>query len=142
MKSSTFPVSIARVSALALLLLAGGCPKDGGSPGTTAPAVGSPVKLSVEVKAPDAQNRRSAAVKIEATSPLPDAQLMFELPADCRILAGAAVRPVKNIGGGAPIQQELAFECPAGTSGQLKATFKGTDASGKALEQVATGSLQ
>jgi hypothetical protein len=148
MKSSPFRPASRRLapSAAALLLLLTGaaCKKDGSTPGTTAPAGGgkSPVSMLVTVKAPDAQNRRSAAVEIEATSPLPDGQLMFELPKECRVLAGAAVRPVKNLGQGKAISQELAFECPAGTSGELKATFKGTDAAGQPLEQVASGPLE
>jgi hypothetical protein len=148
MKSSTFRPASRRfapsAAALVLLLAAAACNKDGKAPGTTAPAGGgkSPVSMLVTVNAPDAQNRRSAAVEIAATAPLPDGQLMFELPKDCRVLAGAAVRPVKNLGQGKAISQELAFECPPGTSGELKATFKGTDAAGQPLEQVASGPLQ
>ena len=148
MKSSPFPPASRRfapaAASLLLLLAAAACDKkDGASPGTTAPAGGgkNPVTMLVTVNAPDAQNRRSAAVKLEATAPLPDGQLMFELPKDCRVLAGAAVRPVKNLGHGQAVSQELAFECPPGTSGDLKATFKGTDAAGQPLEQVATGPL-
>lgn len=149
MKSSLNAPSFRRVAsvfAVFTMLAAGGCPKKSSdAPGTGSAAsgggAGAPLRMSVTVNPADAQGRRSASVKFEATAPMQDGQLMFELPADCRILAGAAVRPVKNLGQGTPISQELSFECPAGTPGNLKATFKGTDPAGKPLEQVSEGAL-
>jgi hypothetical protein len=149
MKSSKNVLSLRRMApALAVLsmLAAAGCPKGNDAPGTAtgASAAGgasTPLRMNLTVNPADAQNRRSASVKFEASAPMQDGQLMFELPAECRILAGAAVRPVKNLGQGTPISQELSFECPAGTSGQLKATFKGTDPAGQPLEQVTQGAL-
>lgn len=151
MKSS--PITALRRAFLPALttlafLAACACPgsKEGPSPGTgDAPAAtggGGPLTMSVTVNAADVSGRRSAAVRLETPSPMPDGQLSFEIPKECRVVAGAAVRPVKKLGQGAPVSQEIQFECPAGVTGVLKATFRGTDAAGAAVEKTAEGAIQ
>jgi hypothetical protein len=100
-------------------------------PGGTGPSAGGKSPLTLTVNPPDATGRRNASVRIDPPAAMTAAQLSFELPADCRITAGAAVRPIETLTVDKPVQQELAFECPAGTTGVLKATLTAKDAGAK-----------
>jgi hypothetical protein len=138
----------ARSFAAALVLLAGllataGCPggKSGDKPGTGGGAAsGDALTVTLALTSPSEGNHQATA-RLEASRAVQALQLTFEVPAECRIIAGAAVRNIAQIAPGAPIAQEIAFDCPAGTKGALKAKVAGKDAAGVAVEESAEGSF-
>ena len=122
------------------------CPKPGGGPAAGAsagPVMGgaNELTLTVTVKPADAEGTRAASVKFEATAPMKEGQLAFEVPAGCTVQAGALVRPVKSLTPDQPVSQELTFRCDPATGGALKVKYTGTDGQGQPFEKTAEGAL-
>jgi hypothetical protein len=134
--SPRFPVRPLRLLVPALFLSLVACPtsKTTDTP-ATAPPAGAVADVTLSLNAADPGGKRYASVKIQPKVALAEATLAFDLPTGCNVIAGAAVRTVKNLTVGTPMSQELGFQCEAGATGTAKATFKTTDpGTGKPVE--------
>jgi hypothetical protein len=128
-----------RILVVLFLAVAGACGSGGGVPGSV--SGGGPLRLTLTVRPSQEAGRTNASVKIESDAPLSAGQLSFGLPESCKIVAGAGSRTINAIASDAAIQQELAFECPAGTAGELTVSLSAKDASGNVVSSSVSAKL-
>lgn len=131
-----------RILSVLLLAVTGACGSgDGAPPSGGAGGAGGPLRLTLTVRPAGPDGRINASVKIEADSALASGQLSFVLPDPCKIVAGAEMRTLGEITPGRTIQQELAFECPTETAGELTASLSAKDASGQVVSSSVSAKL-
>ena len=123
---------------VALALVAGSCKP--GAPGSKAGG-GKGIDVSMTIAAADVKGQRVASVTIQTGTAIQGAQLTFEPPTGCQVVAGSLVRTIASLQPGTPVSQQIALQCDSAAKGELKATVEGLDEKGTALHGAGSAGL-